>query len=223
MTTILHLDASARMERSLSRRLSKLFVETWMMHHPGDRVIRRDLAADPPPYVTEDWIAAAFTPPAARDSAMAATLAWSDMAIAELQAADLVVVGTPMYNYGMPSALKAWFDQVIRVGRTFSFDLTRGDWPIEPILKGKRLVVLSSRGEFGFAPGSARGHLNQLDPHIATCAPYIGVEPDTIQTVAVEYQEFGDARHQRSVEEAEAAATALALSLKGQLAEASDA
>ncbi len=65
---------------------------------------------------------------------MRATLAYSDSAIAELVAADLIVLGTPMYNYGMPSALKAWVDQVIRVGRTFSFDLARGDWPLEPLL-----------------------------------------------------------------------------------------
>lgn len=211
--TILHLDASARTARSLSRRLSQLFVDTWRAHRPDDRVIRRDLAADPPPHVTEGWIAAAFTPADQRDEPMRQTLAWSDAAIAELEAADLIVMGTPMYNYGMPSALKAWFDQVIRVGRTFSFDLGRGDWPIAPTLAGKRLVVLSARGEFGFVPGGVRARLNQLDPHLATCAPFIGVAGDAIHTIAVEYQEFGDERHARSLAEAEAKAGALAAAL----------
>jgi FMN-dependent NADH-azoreductase len=213
MTTILHIDASARTARSLTRRLSQRFVDAWLACRPDDRVIRRDLAADPPPHVTEAWIAACFTPPDKREAAMSRTLAWSDAAIAELEAADLIVMGTPMYNYGMPSALKAWFDQVIRIGRTFSFDLRRGDWPLAPIMAGKRLVVLSAHGEFGFLPGGVRARLNQLDPHIATCAPLIGVAEGAIRTVAIEYQEFGDERHARSLAEAEAEADALAAAL----------
>jgi FMN-dependent NADH-azoreductase len=208
--TILHLDASARGARSLSRRLSQRFVDAWRAHRPADRVIRRDLAADPPPHVNEAWIAAAFTPERERDAAMRRTLAWSDAAIAEVEAADLIVLGTPMYNYGMPSALKAWFDQVVRIGRTFSFDRGRGDWPIAPTLTGKRLVVLSARGEFGFAPGGVRAGWNQLDPHIATLAPFLGVAADAIHTIAVEYQEFGDERHARSLADAERRAAALA-------------
>jgi FMN-dependent NADH-azoreductase len=216
LMTILHLDASPRAARSLSRRLSQQFVDAWRAHGPHDRVIRRDLAADPPPHVTEAWIAAAFTPADQRDTAMREALAWSDVAIAEIEAADLIVMGTPMYNYGMPSALKAWFDQVIRVGRTFTFDLRRGDWPIEPILAGKRLVVLSARGEFGFMPGGVRAGRNQLDPHIATCAPFLGVAEDALHTIAVEYQEFGDERHARSLAAAEAEAGALAAALTRQ-------
>ncbi|GGC45716.1 FMN-dependent NADH-azoreductase [Chelatococcus reniformis] len=209
MSTVLHLDASARLTRSVSRALSERFVGAWRAARPGDAIVRRDLAVDPPPHVSEAWIAAAFSPPGARSAEMQAALAWSDAAIDELVAADVVVIGTPMYNYGMPSALKAWIDQVIRVGRTFSFDLARGDHPIRPILKGKRLVVLSARGEFGFAPGGARAALNHLDPHMAVCAPYLGAAADAVSTVTVEYQEFGDARHARSQADAEAQVMAL--------------
>ncbi|NRB17251.1 MAG: NAD(P)H-dependent oxidoreductase [Rhodobacteraceae bacterium] len=85
------------------------------------------------------------------------------------------------------------------MGRTFSFDLSRGDYPIAPSLLGKKLVVLSSRGEFGFQAGGVRSHMNALDPAIAACAHYFGAETHDIQTVAIEYQEFKDARHQRSV------------------------
>jgi FMN-dependent NADH-azoreductase len=77
-------------------------------------------------------------------------------------------------------------------------------------MAGKRLVVLSARGEFGLMPGGVRAHLNQLDPHIATCSPFLGVARDAIHTVAVEYQEFGDERHARSLVEAERHACALA-------------
>jgi FMN-dependent NADH-azoreductase len=213
MTSILHLDASARHSRSITRTLSQTFVDTWRAAKPDDRVVRRDLTIDPPPHVTEEWIAAAFTPSEQRDTAMQATLAWSDTAVDELVAADILVMGTPMYNYGMPSALKAWFDQVVRVGRTFSFDLGRGDWPLEPLLTGKRLIVLSARGEFGFASGGLRDGLNHLDPHIATCARYLGVTEDAIDTIAVEYQEFGDERHVQSRGYAVARVKALASAL----------
>jgi FMN-dependent NADH-azoreductase len=80
-------------------------------------------------------------------------------------------------------------------------------------MAGKRLIVLSARGEFGFMPGGPRERSNQLDPHIATCAPFLGVAGDAINTIAVEYQEFGDERHARSLAEAEAKTCALAAEL----------
>ena len=117
--------------------------------------------------------------------------------------AEIIVLGTPMYNYGMPAALKAWFDNVIRIDKTFSFDLKRGDYPLEPIMAGKTLVILSSRGEFGFGPGGVREDMNHLETHIRTCARYLGVEQSHL--IAIDYQEFGDERHERSIEEAYAA------------------
>lgn len=130
-------------------------------------------------------------------------LALSDQLIDEVASADVIALGAPMYNYGMPSTLKTWIDHISRIGRTFSFDLARGDFPIEPILSGKKLVVLSARGEFGFEPGGVRGHMNALDPGIAACAHYMGVARDAIDTVAIEYQEFKDDRHIQSMTQAE--------------------
>lgn len=134
---------------------------------------------------------------------MTERLSLSDQLIDEVVSADVIVIGAPMYNYGMPPTLKTWIDHVSRIGRTFTFDLSRGDFPIEPILHGKRLVVLSSRGEFGFDSGGVRSHLNALDPGIAACAHYFGVAVEDIETVAIEYQEFKDARHLRSVQNSE--------------------
>ena len=151
---------------------------------------------------------------------MTKRLSLSDELVAEVAAADILVMGAPMYNYGMPTALKGWIDHVARIGKTFSFDLSRGDTPIEPILSGKRLVVLSSRGEFGFAPGGVRAHLNALDPALAACAHYFGVAQGDIETIAIEYQEFKDDRHQASVEAAEAQTRELAVKLAGATAQA---
>ena len=204
MTTILKIDASARGERSLTRRLSSHFVRNWLKHRPEDVVVERDVGRDAPPPVTEEWIACAFTPPSDRSEEQAKMLTLSDILIAELAAADIILLGTPMYNYGMPSSLKAWFDQVIRINKTFSFDLDRGDFPLEPILSDKTLVILTSSGEFGFDTGGVREHMNHLVPHIKTCSFYLGINGDDyIHHIGIEYQEFGDDRHRRSIDEAQ--------------------
>ncbi len=200
MITILRIDVSARKERSLTRGLSRHFIDEWLKQRPSDKIVQRDIGLNPPPAVSEDWIGAAFTPEEKRTKAQQATLQLSDTLIDEIESADIILLAVPMYNYGMPSALKAWFDQIIRVNKTFTFDLARGDEPLEPILSGKHLVVLSSRGEFGFEPGGVREHRNHLDPHIRTCAKFLGAVDDHL--IAIEYQEFGDERHRQSVENA---------------------
>ncbi len=197
MTTLLQIEASARGQRSLSRGLSQHFSRTWLSHHPDTRILHRDVGRCPPPLVSEVWIGAAFTPEPERSPDQHQVLAASDELISEVEVADIIVIATPMYNYGMPAALKAWFDQVIRIGRTFSFDLARGDWPLEPVLEDKTLVVLAARGEFGFEPGGVRASMNHLEPHIATCAHYLGATERHF--ISIDYQEFGDQRHERSL------------------------
>ncbi|MGX5217568.1 FMN-dependent NADH-azoreductase [Pseudomonas segetis] len=200
MTTLLHIDASVRSERSLSRKLSQAFVDAWIAHDDNAQVIVRDIGRNPPPFITEDWIAAVFTPEAHMTAEKREALSVSDELIDELNRADVIVIGTPMYNYGMPAQLKSWFDNVIRIGKTFSFDLGRGDYPLEPIMTGKKLVILSSRGEFGFGPGGIRESMNHLDTHIRTCAHYLGV--NQTHGISIDYQEFGDDRHQASIADA---------------------
>ncbi len=215
MTTLLRIDASAQLEdRSLTRMLTTLFTTEFLAANPDAKVITRDIGKDPIPAIDHRFIHAAFTPPEAREDWMAERLALSDRLLDEVEAADIIVLGAPMYNYGMPAALKGWIDHVARIGRTFSFDLARGDVPIEPILKGKQMIVLSSRGEFGFEPGGQRAHLNALDPAIAACAHYLGVDAGDIHTIAIEYQEFKDARHDRSVAAAKAATRDLAVRIE---------
>jgi FMN-dependent NADH-azoreductase len=194
---VLCIEASARAARSLSRQLCGHFVAQLTTNHPSITVTRRDVGLDPPPFVSEAFIAAAFTPEAERTSEQRAVLAVSNELIAEVHAADLIIIASPMYNYGMPAALKAWFDQVIRIGQTFSFDLARGDFPLEPIQSGKTMVVLATHGEFGFGPGGVRARWNHLVPHIVTAARYLGVEQH--HAVSIEYQEFGGQRHDESI------------------------
>src|SRR5262249_6401475 len=136
MTTLLHIDASARRgcsgrvpHGSHTRRLTARFVATWRAHAPDDRVIYRDLAAQPPAPVTDRWIEAAFTPAAQRTPWMADVLGESDQLIDELIAADVIVAGVPMYNFGPPATFKAYIDNVVRIGRTFGFDRARAEAP----------------------------------------------------------------------------------------------
>jgi FMN-dependent NADH-azoreductase len=196
MPTVLVINASARQSRSISRALAAAFQRAWQQRFPASRIIDRDVGRSPPAIISQCWIDAAFTRDASRTAEQRHVLSESDVLIDEVADADVIVVATPMYNYGMPAALKAWFDQVIRINRTFDFDLARGDYPLRATMAGKVMVLLTSSGEFGFAAGAEREREGHLLPHLQTVSRYLGVERH--HHVGVEYQEFGDARHEES-------------------------
>ncbi|MEM7491264.1 MAG: NAD(P)H-dependent oxidoreductase [Pseudomonadota bacterium] len=137
MTRILRIDASARDDASVSRSLADRLIEKL-----DGEVVTRDVGGDPIPHVTETWAAATFTPPAERNEAQKAALAFSDELVAELQEADVLVISTPIYNFGVPAALKAWADQVGRVGVTFEYT---ENGP-KGLLEGKRAIVAVASG-----------------------------------------------------------------------------
>ena len=210
MTTLLHIDSSARSGRSgtdqhgsHTRRLTARFVEQWRRFDPEVRIIRRDVGADPPAPVTHAWIRAAFTAEHRRDAGMREVLAASDELVDELLAADLIVAGVPMYNFGPPAQFKAYIDNIVRVGRTFGFDRNRAGEPYWPLLteQNKRLVVLSSRGDYGYCPGERIAAQNHVESSIRTAFSYIGIT--RMWNVAVEYDEFADQRLVESIARAE--------------------
>ncbi|MCA8864265.1 MULTISPECIES: FMN-dependent NADH-azoreductase [unclassified Halomonas] len=210
MANLLHLDASARPGRSgvdshgsHSRRLSAHFVEQWQQARPGDRILYRDLGQHPPRPVSGDWIHAAFTKPEAREPWMLDALSESDTLVDELLEADVIVAGVPMYNFGVPAGFKAYIDNIVRVGRTFGFDRSRQGLPYWPMLTDmhKQMVVLGSRGDYGYEPGERMAHANHVEPHIRTVFGYLGI--DKVHGIAVEYDEFGDERLQKSLAQAE--------------------
>jgi FMN-dependent NADH-azoreductase len=206
---ILNVQSSASMERSLTRKLSDHFLHSLKTRVRNVEVNELDLVTCPPPFMTPEWIAGAFAKTALTEQQSLA-LAKSDEYIRQIEVADLFVIGTPMYNYGMPAVLKAWFDQIARINKTFSFDLSRGDFPIKPILSGKKMIVFTSSGEFDFQHGGAREAFNHLVPHIKSCAHYLGVNNEKdFHHVGIEYQEFKDKRHERSKNEAFACITNL--------------
>jgi FMN-dependent NADH-azoreductase len=199
---ILNVQASASLERSLTRKLSDNFLSSLKKHVSSIKIEELDLVKYPPPFMTPDWIAGAFSNTTITKQQQEA-LDKSDEYINQVERTDLFVIGTPMYNYGMPATLKAWFDQVARINKTFSFDLSRGDFPIKPILSGKKLVVFTSSGEFDFQSGGVRSACNHLVPHIKSCAHYLGVDIERdFYHIGIEYQEFKDERHEQSKHEA---------------------
>ncbi|WP_199225637.1 FMN-dependent NADH-azoreductase [Spiribacter halobius] len=169
------------------------------------------MGREPPAIISERWIAAAFEQKGRRTAEQVEVLKQSDTLIDEIRRADVLLIATPNYNYGMPAALKAWVDQVIRVEETFSFDLARGDQPLEPILSGRTMVILSSSGEFGYAPGGPNAEHNHLEPHLRSAGRLFGVS--STFHIAIEYEEFGGERHALSKAEAHRRARELARQL----------
>ncbi|AHM04046.1 FMN-dependent NADH-azoreductase [Roseibacterium elongatum DSM 19469] len=152
--TVLRIDASARREGSVSRDLTDRILARLA---PEAQVTVRDLAHGLP-LIDADWVEANFTQAEARTPAQRQTLALSDTLVAELTAADLIVIGLPIYNFGVPAALKAWVDQVARAGVTFRYT----EAGPEGLLTGKRAIVAVASGgteagsEIDFATGYLR-------------------------------------------------------------------
>jgi FMN-dependent NADH-azoreductase len=200
MVTLLRLDTSARKGQPLSRCLSQQFIEEWKIRRPGDRLIAHDLDGNPPLSFAESFAGSMLALAKWRSPTHQAEV----RLIAEVKQADLIVMATPIYYYGMPSALKAWFDQIIWMSTIFSFDSTKGGcYPLEPILKGKSLVVFTTSGKFELGFNSFRERLNYLVRHIRACAAYLGVNLEKdFYHVGIEHQEFGDDYHQQSIQDA---------------------
>ncbi len=209
MATILHIDSSARPGRSgadahgsHTRRLTAHFMKQWKILWPDDRVIYRDVGAEPPQPVSGAWVHAAFTKAEAREPWMHDVLAESDALVDELLAANVIVAGVPMYNFGVPAQFKAYIDNIVRVGRTFGFE-RKGEevayWPMVP--NTKKLMLLSSRGDVGYDREDMLAASNHVEPSVRTAFAYIGVTD--VWSTAAEYDEYGGERLAGSLKLAE--------------------
>ncbi len=172
MSHILHLDASPRGERSHSRQLSREFIESWKAAHPQDTVTYRDLGHHPVPPVSEAWIGAVYSSPADHSPEQQEAIAISDTLVDELLAADIYVFGVPMYNFTVPGSFKSYIDQIVRPGKTVLFS---PDAPPQGTLTTKKAVVLTARGQAGYAPGEAWEGINFQDPYLRAIFGYIGI------------------------------------------------
>jgi FMN-dependent NADH-azoreductase len=203
MANILVVDSAATGEASVSRKLTRALADTLQRRDPAARIVRRDVGAAPVPHLSEATVPAiraglTETPEAER------ALALSNELIAELKAADVVVIGAPMYNFGMPSTLKAWFDHVLRAGITFRYS----EAGPEGLVTGKKAIVVEARaGLYSEGPAAA---MDSQEPHLRTLLGFMGI--DDVTFVRVEKLAFGP--------EAAAAAVAEAIGALESFAEA---
>jgi FMN-dependent NADH-azoreductase len=196
MASILHIDSSPRGDRSKSRNLAKEFMAAWQALHPDDVITYRDLRQTPVPHVTEDWIAAAFTPPEALTPEMAELLKFSDELVNEFLAAARCVFSVPMYNFSIPSNFKAYIDQVVRVGRTF----TDEDGQVKGLASGRKVLFITSRGvEYGI--GSPYKGWDCQEPALWYAFQFMGVTD--IQFIHANGLDMGDEARKRGLDEAQ--------------------
>jgi FMN-dependent NADH-azoreductase len=165
---LLHIDSSAR-ANSISRRLTAQFIEAWKRNYPGGDVTYRDLATTAIPPVTDDW-AATFADPATLTTVQKAYLSISDELTDELRAADIIVIGSPMYNYSISAPLKAWLDQIVRMGKTF--DISAGA-PVGLLIDKKAMVITTRGGVYG--PDSPTVALDFQEPYLRAILGFIGL------------------------------------------------
>lgn len=194
MANILHIDSSPRGDRSLSRTLSGEFIAAWRRAHPQDTVTYRDVGREPVPHLTEAWVEGAYTPPDERSDAAKEAMAVSDMLVDELLGADRLVIAAPMYNFNVPAMLKGWFDQINRVGRTFTSDY-------QGLVTGKKLLVITVRAG-DFRPGTPFAPHDHQEPHLRSLFGFMGVTDQ--EFVNCEDTGTGDEARERAMTESRA-------------------
>jgi FMN-dependent NADH-azoreductase len=207
MSKILFVASSIQGTDSKSRRLGREVIDLWQRHHPGPEVIERDLAAEPLPHVTREIMAAALTPAAERTLEQAKAAALADRVIEEAEAADLILLAVPMYNFSVPSTLKAWIDHLARAGRTFRY----GENGPVGLLTGKKVIVVSSRGGI-YSRGAGRA-LDFHEPYLRGVLGFLGLTD--VSFVHAEGLNIGSAEAERALDEAR---TAIATLLPGRAA-----
>jgi len=143
MPTLLRLDSSLYSSLGTSSHLTALFARQWVQARPDTHVIHRDLSLNPPPHLDAEHLEALGTEISRRTARQQELVAAADILIKEVRQADILVIGLPLYNFGIPSTLKAWFDHISRAGDTFSYDETG---PVG-MLGGRRVFALSTRGD----------------------------------------------------------------------------
>jgi FMN-dependent NADH-azoreductase len=197
--TILQLNTSIFGDGGQSSKLADAFVARLSERAGGVRVIRRDFADQPIPHLTRERFEAALTPLPQRTPEQGLDAAIADKLVAEVQEADIVVIGMPMYNFGVPSALKAWFDHVARAGTTFRYaeDGARG------LLTGKKVYVLATRG--GYYAGT---DADRQTPFVKQFFSFLGM--DDIEFIYAEGLAIGEDNRNLAIDAAVARVAALA-------------
>jgi FMN-dependent NADH-azoreductase len=196
---LLEIQSSVREKGSISRCLSEEFIQTWQTIHPGTQHQKRDVGINPPAHPTGLWTKANYSSPEERSPEMISALTTSENLIEELLWADHLLLGVPMYNFSVPSTLKAYLDNIIRINRTFTFD--PATYTFQGLAKGKKaLIITPSAGNF--VVGTPLGGMNFCDTYLRSVLGFIGIEDITV--VPVPDQFMSDEIRQREIATARA-------------------
>jgi FMN-dependent NADH-azoreductase len=161
----------------VSRQLTDAFVSQWKSLHPAGTVVDRDLNATEIPPINAAWIEAIYTPESARTSLQNELLTLSDSLLAELEQANEYVFGVPMHNFGIPSVLKLWIDQITRVGKTFSY----ADGTPKGLIIGKKATFVVATGGF-YDRQTQMASFNFVEPYLRSLFGFLGVTDVTFLT-----------------------------------------
>lgn len=199
MSRVLVIESSARQQGSVSRELTQQFIANWQAANPADQIQVRDLAANPVPHLDATLLGGWMTPAEQQSDAEKAAAARSNELTDELLAADVLVLAAPMYNFAIPSTLKAWLDHVLRAGVTFKYTETGP----QGLLNGKRAFVLTARG--GIYAGSGLDH---QEPYLRQALAFIGIHD--VQFINAEGLNLGGEFAEKGIAEAKAKLAAVA-------------
>ena len=199
MSNVLIIESSARQQGSFSRQLTQQFVSQWQAAHPADQVTLRDLALNPVPHLDANLLGGWLKPEAQRNAAEQSSLQRSNELTDELLAADVLMLAAPMYNFAIPSTLKAWLDHVLRAGVTFKYTETGP----QGLLTGKKAYVLTARG--GLYAGSTSDH---QEPYLRQVLAFVGIHDVTF--IHAEGMNLGGDFQEKGLNQAKASLSAIA-------------
>jgi FMN-dependent NADH-azoreductase len=203
MSNLLLITSSLFGDQSKSGQMAREFVDAWRRTHPGTTVVVRDLTPESMPHLTLDALGALTTPAEQRSAGQQASVAFGDRLIAELEAADTVVLAVPMYNFSVPSTLKAWIDHVARAGRTFRYTASGP----EGLLTGKTVFVVTGRGGV-YTGDSPAKVLDFQEPYLRAVLRFLGL--DDVTFIHVEGLKIGPEAAEQGLARARATIAAVA-------------
>ncbi|MCS3556262.1 MULTISPECIES: FMN-dependent NADH-azoreductase [unclassified Sphingobacterium] len=176
LKNLLVINSSARNRNAKSRNLSETLIGHWQKIQLNTKIQHRELGNQSIPHITEEWISAAFKPIENRTQDEFNALKKSDEYIKELKDADIIVVATPMYNWSIPSSLKAYIDQIVRINETWKYNPDNIQNPYIGLLTNKKVVLLLTRGSQGYEKGGYNEHIDFQTDYLKRVFNVMGID-----------------------------------------------
>jgi FMN-dependent NADH-azoreductase len=199
MNKVLIINASVRKERSHSRKLTELFKDNWKKKNPNDQFTYREVGLEEIPPINEKWIASAFISPKERTNENQTGVELSNALIKEFKEHNVYVLGTPMYNWSIPSGLKSYIDQIMRINETWKFRSGKPDGDYVGLLENKKMFILSSRGDTGYGENEKNEHMNFQTTYLKFVFGIMGIKD--ISIISLDNEEFGGETFENSKKE----------------------